>query len=218
MITQNGGMSTAIREEFESFIPGRLLKNIDPSRVAQILEFGCGESSSPFVSARYFPDAQVTAYDTDKTKIDRMINKQIVRDLELVRYTSQKPVELFDAVFAFSILHHNPEQLIDEALGFLSENGYIAIIDYDMKNISQNEFFQRWGHVDVEYQEKQSLGTEKAYQMHTSLGLEDYLNLLRERNVKPIFYEGGLEALFSYGALPGKHFVCLGSKENTDSN
>ena len=178
--------------KFTETIPGRLISAMQP--LGKCLVFGCGHSHLPHIVACLWKDAQVTAYDTDHQKIAE--KQHSMRQLHPwprnLDYTAEQPAQKFDTVLATNVLHENPAQLIDESMTFLIAGGMIGVMDYDMKGMPREDFFQRWV-TTFEEQERKDLGDDRCYAMHTAFGLDDCITQMELRQVTMITANGGLQ-------------------------
>ncbi len=219
-----------MREDaIEGLIPGLVLKELDNyDPINNALVFGSGDSFFPVMVNRYLGNTQVTAYDKNQEKIqsikersnaigaiiEKTSSKRFDEYFDVI-FTHTKPSFVFDFVFALAVLHENPNELIDEALSFLRLRGFIGVVDYDMKSMSYDEFYQRWGYIRIEQRERELLGDLESYRMHTSFGLDDCIQIMRNKGVDCLFSRAGLKSQnWSRAPLPTKHFVYLGKKIN----
>jgi len=143
---------------------------------ASILIFGCGTSSSPYVTAVYFPQCTVQAYDRNKEKI-RLARNRGLQHMH-VEYSDKKPNRTFDVVLGLAVIHEDTLSISREIASYAKVGGYVRIIDYAMKGMDIGEFFSRWGQLKSEFRERRLLGDKQAHKIHTRLGLEDCLGLM----------------------------------------
>ena len=173
-----------------------------------ILFFGCGLSHLPLLTANRFSRMNVIGYDTNHEKIEAM-NMAPLQNPR-VNYTSNSPNSLFEIVIAHNVLHANPEQLTEEALSYLKHGGFIGILDYDMKGIGREDFFNRWGNSGEERKEQTVLGDDKTYEIHTRFDLQTCINISERRGIKTKIAKGKMT---SVGLVPTHHFIYIGRKE-----
>ncbi len=208
------------RKDLESKIPGRLTKELNKYGMGSVLIFGCGRSPFAEVFATCYPNAQITAYDADEMKIqDRKRYSNCFHNREnKVNYTSERPFQEFDTVIAFASMHENPEEIADEIVDFMRQGSSVGVLDYDMKGISREDFFVKWGHNMHEKRERADLGDKETHRLHTSFGLEDCVRIMQERSIIKFMAEGDI--LNGYGRPfqlengetkePTKHFLYAG--------
>ena len=203
-------LNQARMDQIKGTIPGYFLDELSTrAGVQRILVFGCGISYLPDLIAQYYREAQITAYDTNRAKIE--LNKKSILLQKRVHYTTDRPSEKFDTVIAHAVLHENPELLTRAAVEFLKQGGHIGVMDYDMKGMKKDEFFSKWGNQSQERAERRRLGDDESYRMHTSFGLAECVKLMDTQ---------GIEEVFSLGSLTGgtgvikttTHFIYIGRK------
>ncbi|MBU1975938.1 MAG: class I SAM-dependent methyltransferase [Nanoarchaeota archaeon] len=215
-------------------IPTRTFKRLDELRgnIGTALVFGCGNSGFTRLVQRAFLEANVVGYDIDEDKIDHCngyarlgvdlrarFGRHIYRKenpihikLEGIQYTSERPDSKFDVVLALAVLHEMPEHLADDALSFLNKQGHMVVIDYDMKDMPWDDFFDCWGYSRAERAEEQSIGEQAAYDLHTQFGLEDCIAIMQQRNMRTVHAEPKIDSRYIGGPKPTQHFLYIGEK------
>jgi hypothetical protein len=188
-----------------------------------VLILGCGLSALPECIAYNFPLCTVTGYDLDTEKIAQQ-EGILQRHLEAVLrspfhpppssltgrvcFTAQRPAQQFSAVLSIAAFHEDPLAIVEETLHF--SQGLIGVLDYDMKGVPVDDFFQRWGFVRHEKRERAQLGDAESYQRHTRTGLDNCVNAFTARGVQTKVALGKLDATGVIGFLPTQHFLYVG--------
>ncbi len=208
-------MLDTIKKDFTEISPAAKMLNAlskIQKYAREILVFGCGTDPLPRYVEVFFPGALVTAYDIDPKKIilaEKIAQRKRINNL---LYTSQKPLKQFEIVLVSYVLHHNPEELGKEATSFITQEGLIGILDYDMKNLPRETFFRNWGKIPEERTELEKIGFNEAFRLHTTFGLEDCRNLMTKLDINYLDSQGRIKTLWNN--FESTNFYFIGRKRS----
>lgn len=168
------------------------MRNIIKRKVRSILDFGCGEGDLTFVLHALFDDSnleKIIGYDSNKLRIEKAKEKLKKRCglYNKLKFTYEEQSEKYNLVTFNFVLHHDVS-LINTTLDLIDSNGFIAIIDYHMKDIDKNAFKESFKS-NKELEELNMYGFEKSFQLHTKFSLEDYLEMLNDSKLTLIEYK-----------------------------
>lgn len=160
------------------------------------LDYYCGKYSWAHSIANDKPDCQVLGFDprldtTVHITLLRQKVKTIAHALKakgLIRnphknnyvYTNDPSVVAQQAPFAsasgFFKFNSQEGGLFEGVLPHLSSDATLVVVDYDMVEMPQEEFFMRF-RAQAELAEIRTLGLDEAYRTYTHVGLEDCVRI-----------------------------------------
>ncbi len=208
-----------LKECYERTIPGKLFKQLRLSeKLRDILIFGCGYDPLPRFLAAYTRDfhidSSILGYDKDRVKIGQHLDYER-NEFPNLSFSFEIPKRQFETVLAINVLHENPERLCEEVKDFTLPGGFIGVLDYDMKEYSKSrvDFFQRWGRQIDEKTEREKIGNDEAFAMHTKFGLEDCIKIFNSLGTEKVASEGKIKRTVRGDVLPTEHFIYVGRKD-----
>lgn len=117
----------------------KLIKNLDPKKDEQILEFGFGTGQNLILAKQWSPDTQFTGLDIDP-KVKKITEQKLLRnkiDISLFLYDGGKfpfDNDKFDKVFSSLVFHqldtNTKKHCLKEINRILKPNGKLVIGDW----------------------------------------------------------------------------------------
>lgn len=189
----------------EGYIVLKKINNILKTNIGIFhLDLGCGDGLRTEFLANRFSATKFLGVDEDKNIIKLALRRNRFRLYNLEFTTDYPQSEDFNygnnntATLHFS--WHEDPLLLNETHKQLIKGGTVVIVDYDMKNISKQDFFNRFN-TDRELLEIKRLGINECYNRHTINGLQECI----EHAKKAGFKKTGIEKI-------GDFFIYTGLK------
>jgi len=162
-------MEFAALEVFEE-----LNHNVSDSETNKFLDFGCGIGRWARSIKAVYPKMSVYGYDINKDIINlaKKCNPKITffQDYETFLKTGN-----YDYIIAPFVFHENGTDLIKEIHKVLKPRGKLFVIDYNLLNLTPNEFKQKFIE-PTELEEIAQIGFRNAYLQHTAKDLKSFQN------------------------------------------
>lgn len=142
------------------------------------LDYGCGDGRHTCILEEHLKHTHVLGYDINPASANSARRRAgldfVAGDRSvLLPYVMQG---LFDTSTCMFVLHESEDPLADlKVMKNITRNG-IWIIEHDIQGITLEEFSQLFGS-GPERVERDRLGLEEAYHLHTRRGLNEYVRM-----------------------------------------
>jgi len=166
------------------------------------LDYGCGNGWITYYAADKCPEKRFIGYDIDYKKIG-FAKEKFKRDNLSFISSKENLLKLspFRSISSAFVFHNIPTDMFKDWKYLLLSNGRVCVLDYNLKGKSLEEFKKTF----ITKKEKkiiEDLGLEQAFNVYTSVGLEDCIGL-GESN--------GFETVKAHKIL-NKYFLWIGKK------
>ncbi len=118
----------------------KVVRNIEGTEAAVILDLGCGDGNSSRYFREYFSECEYTGIDTSRVSID-LAEKRAVPGTAFVHYDGQRipfPDSSFDIVFVACVFHHiEPSahrEVLNEIKRVLRKSGRLYLFEHNPLN------------------------------------------------------------------------------------
>ena len=172
--------------DFYAFTAARLPQ----TRVAKVLDLGCGTGLELEEYFALNPDAEITGIDLCQPMLDALAAKFPQKRLNLVcgsYFDADLRLNAYDAAVSVESLHHFPaerkQELYRKLFSALKQNGYFVLTDYFAESEAlEKEYF----HNLEELKREQGLNEGAFYHYDTPLTVQHEMEILREAGFKDV--------------------------------
>ena len=177
------------------------------------IDFACGDGIGTFFQSLRSPKSLIIEYDSDKEKIkkaNKRLNRKGIRNLifenSLNSYnfgewncSFNQGHKIFSSASANFVFHEDPD-ILGEIYSWLTKQGKLCVLDYNIKGISMEEFQKVFSCGNKKRVLKRE-GIKESYRKHTQFDVSDCIKIAEEVGFKTLEHDS-----------LGKYFAWVGQK------